>query len=140
MSRYVLTALVAAAAAGCTSEPQVSVRILSPRDGAVLPADSVRVLLSAPGIAIVPADGTPTPGRAHHHLFLDTDLTSPEEAIPAGVHGIVHLGTGDSTYTLPRPAPGRHRLIAVLALGNHVPIQPWAVDTVAFSVQTAPPE
>ncbi len=28
----------------------------------------------------------------------------------------------------------RHRLIAVLALGDHVPLDPWAVDTVFFTV------
>ena len=48
---------------------------------------------------------------------------------------VIHLGTGVSEYTLEAVAPGPHRLIAVVADGMHVPIQPWVVDTVAFIVK-----
>jgi hypothetical protein len=122
---------------GCTADRQevATVQIEAPQDGAVIQSDSLRVQLSASGIEIVPADGSPTPGRAHHHIFLDADLTPADEPIHAGMEGVFHLGTGDSNITLHNLTPGRHRLIAVLALGNHVPVQPWAVDTVYFSVE-----
>jgi hypothetical protein len=123
-------------ASGCAADQEVaSVRIEAPQDGAVIEADSVHVQLSASGIEIVPADGLPTPGRAHHHVFLDADLTPAGEPIPAGLEGVFHLGTGDSSITLHDLTPGRHRLVAVLALGNHVPIEAWVVDTVYFSVE-----
>jgi hypothetical protein len=124
------TALVA-----CAAEPAAVVRIAAPLDGSAITADSVRVVLSASGVQVVAADGLPTAGRAHHHVFLDADLTPAGVPIPAGLPGVTHLGTGDSTVTLRGLTPGRHRLIAVLALGNHVPLEPWAVDTAHFTVE-----
>lgn len=130
------TALIAlAAACGCAAESPPAVTIESPADGAVISADSLPVTLAASGIDIVAADGEPTPGRAHHHLFLDVDVTPAGEVIPKLAEGVTHLGTGASTFTLKNLAPGPHRLIAVLALGDHVPLDPWAVDTVYFTVQ-----
>ena len=121
--------------ATCAADPAVSVRIEQPLDGAVIAADSVRVVLSASGVEIVQADGFDTPGRAHHHVFIDADLSPAGAPIPAGQPEIVHLGTGVSEVTLTGLAPGRHRLIAVLALGNHVPLDPWVVDTVFLTVE-----
>ncbi len=133
MKRLALIAL--AAAWGCAAESPPTVTIESPTDNAVITADSVPVVLSASGIEIVAADGEPTPGRAHHHLFLDVDLTPAGEPIPKLAPGVTHLGTGVSSFTLKDLTPGRHRIIAVLALGDHVPLEPWAVDTVHFTVQ-----
>ncbi len=135
MTRYLVTFVVFAVLTGCASERQPSVRIETPQDGAVITADSLRVVLSASGVEIVPADGEPTPGRAHHHLFLDADLTPAGEPISTQAPGITHLGTGATAFTLTDLSPGRHRLIAVLALGDHVPLDPWAVDTVHFTVR-----
>ncbi len=138
MPRQLLSLAALAALAGCAAEPAARVRIEAPPDGAEIRADSLRVMLSASGVQIVAADGLPTPGRAHHHVFLDADLTAPGEPIPAGIAGVVHLGTGDTAVTLSGLTPGRHRLIAVLALGSHVPLEPWAVDTAYFTVVPPP--
>ncbi len=115
--------------------PPATVSIDVPTAGLVSAADSLRVRLSSSSIEIVPADGEPTPGRAHHHLFLDMDVTPPGEPIPKQVQGITHLVTGAAEFTLKRLSPGQHRLIAVLALGDHVPLEPSAVDTVFFTVE-----
>jgi hypothetical protein len=139
MSRKLLPALILAALAACSAEPRASLRIAEPLDGAVIAADSVRVVLEASNVEIAPADGLDTPGRAHHHVFLDADLSAPGQPIPAGQPGIFHRGTGVSEITLTGLTPGPHRLIAVLALGNHVPLDPWAVDTVSITVE-APTE
>ncbi len=135
MTRATLALIALATVCGCAAETRPTVTIETPADGAVITADSLPVTLSACGIDIVAADGEPTPGRAHHHLFLDVDLTPPGEPIPGLAPGVTHLGTGASRLTLKELTPGRHRLIAVLALGDHVPIQPWAVDTIYFTVQ-----
>lgn len=122
---------------GCAGEqPSPAVKITSPQNDAVLQTGNVTVDLSAENIDIVPADGVPTPGRAHHHVFVDADLPPAGQAIPVGAEGIFHLGTGDSTLIVQDLAPGRHRLIAVLALGNHVPVDPWAVDTIFVVVES----
>jgi len=135
VTRSLFPLLTFAALAACAAEPAAVIRIAAPRDDAVITADSLHLVLSASGVEIVAADGLPTPGRAHHHVFLDADLTPAGEPIPAGAPGVTHLGTGDSIITLRNLTPGRHRLIAVLALGNHVPLEPWVVDTLHFSVE-----
>jgi hypothetical protein len=132
-----LFALASLALAACATEPTVSVRFQAPVDGAVIAADSVHVVLLAAGVEIVQADGLNTAGRAHHHVFIDADLSPAGEPIPAGQPDIVHLGTGVSEVTLSGLAPGRHRLIAVLALGDHVPLDPWAVDTVFVTIEAS---
>jgi hypothetical protein len=112
----------------------MSVTILEPQDGAEVTGPSVAVRLTAQGVRIVPAGDT-TPGTGHHHLYLDSDLGDPGVAVPAVAGKIVHLGTGVSEYTFDSVAPGPHRLIAVVADGMHVPLQPWVVDTVNFVVR-----
>lgn len=145
----VAAALLAAACGGDQPAPQAesatpamtaaaeaspSVTILEPADGDTLSGDSVHVLLEASGVRIVPA-GDMTPGTGHHHLYLDEDLGQPGEVVPTVPGHIVHLGTGVSEYTFTDVPPGEHRLIAVVADGAHVPLQPWVTDTVHFVVR-----
>ncbi|MBI2401141.1 MAG: DUF4399 domain-containing protein [Gemmatimonadetes bacterium] len=134
--RYTVWCLCAAlwAVAACGGEPAARAVILQPADGDTLGSD-VRVLLGAEGVEVVPADGQRVAGRGHHHLFIDTDPSPPGAAIPAGVPGIVHLGTGAGEWTVPGLAPGEHRIIAVLAYGDHVPMEGVATDTVRVVVR-----
>lgn len=140
-----LPAFVAAAIApliatltGCAggAEEPARVTIEAPGDGAVLAGDTVRVRLSASGIAIAPATGEAISGEAHHHLFMNVDVGPAGTPIPPETDavGVKHLGTGDSAWTYRDLAPGVYRVIAVLADGEHVPLQPWAADTVEFRV------
>ncbi|MGD8729624.1 MAG: DUF4399 domain-containing protein, partial [Gemmatimonadota bacterium] len=78
--------------------------------------------------------GDMTPGTGHHHLFLDADVTSLTEPIPTVPGSIVHMGDGSSSYTFENVPAGEHRLIAVVADGAHVPLQPLVTDTVVFTV------
>ncbi len=121
-------------AATAAAEPSASVTILEPADGATVSGDSVRVRLAASGVRIVPAGDT-TSGTGHHHLYLDQDLGQPGEVVPAVPGHVVHLGTGASEYVFTNVPPGEHRLIAVVADGVHVPLQPWVTDTVHFTVR-----
>ena len=89
--------------------------------------------LRGKGRQIVPA-GDMTSGTGHHHLYLDADLTAPGTPVPTVPGSIIHMGDGSSTYTFEDLAPGEHRLIAVVADGVHVPLQPWVVDTLTFTV------
>ena len=112
--------------------PQV--QIVEPKEGATVTGPSVHVVLTATGIEIAPA-AAQRAGTAHHHLFLDTDLTAGDVGIPAGNPAIVHLGKGQSEYTFAAVKPGPHRLIALLADPNHVPLKPLVADTVRFTVK-----
>jgi hypothetical protein len=129
-----LGAPAAAAQSPGNPAPAPSVRIMEPKQGATVTGTMVHVVLEAQGVEIAPA-AEHRAGTAHHHLFLDTDLTGPAAAIPVGMPGIVHLGKGQSEYTFEGVTPGAHRLIALLADPNHVPLKPLAADTVRFTVQ-----
>lgn len=108
--------------------------IAQPADGDSV-GSGVQVVRQAEGVEVVAADGQRVEGKGHHHLFVDTDPTPPDSVIPAGVPGIVHIGTGAGEYTVTGLAPGEHRIIAVLAYGNHVPMEGVAGDTVRVIVR-----
>ncbi len=110
------------------------VTITAPADGATIDGAQVVVQLDVANLIVVPA-GDQTPNSGHHHLFLDRDVTPAGEVIPAEAGHIVHMGDGSVTYTFENVAPGEHRLIAVVADHVHIPLQPWVVDTVRFTVR-----
>ena len=126
-----VTVLVAAGCAGESEAP--SVEILEPSDRATVPGPNVRVRLAARGVTIAPATDE-RPGTAHHHLFIDREVTRPGDTIPSGVSGIVHLGRGQTDFMILGLSRGSHRVIAVLADRGHVPLDPPATDTVRFTV------
>jgi len=114
-------------------EVRHTVSIVEPADGSTVTGPTVTVRL-ATTVPIVQA-GDMTPGTGHHHLFLDGDLSPSGEPIPSVPGTVVHMGNGASEFTFDAVAPGRHRLIAVVADGAHVPLVPPVVDTVFFTVQ-----
>ena len=125
----VLLGLVAA----CGETEQASVEIVEPEEGALLSDGNVRVVLRANGVEIAPASEE-RPGTAHHHLFVDREVTPLQDTIPAGVLGILHLGRGQTEFVLEELEPGEHVVIALLADRAHVPLSPPAADTVRFTV------
>lgn len=124
---------------GCAEQPGATVEIVEPADGAVVEGPDVRVVLAAGGIEIAPV-AEAREGTAHHHLFVDQDLTPLSAGIPAGVDGIIHLGGGESEFVLEDMEPGEHRVIALLADFGHVPLDPPAADTVRFTVVSSQTE
>jgi hypothetical protein len=64
-------------------------------------------------------------------------MTALDQPIPVGMPGIVHLGQAQTEHHFEGITPGQHRLIAVVADGAHIPLNPPVVDTVVFTV-TAP--
>jgi hypothetical protein len=115
------------------AEAAPSVTILAPVDGAFQDEKDVTVWLRST-VPIVPA-GDMTPGTGHHHLYLDADLGDITAPIPTVPGSIVHMGDGSSEYLFVDVASGPHRLIAVVADGAHVPLQPLVADTVEFVVE-----
>ena len=112
---------------------KVTVKITSPRNGATL-SGPVTIKLHASGVRIAPAS-IEQPGTAHHHLFVDHDLTWLSDTIPMGSPGIIHLGRGQTEFVLDSLKPGPHRVIALLADWRHVPLNPLVADTVTFTVK-----
>ncbi len=110
-----------------------TVSFAQPQDGGLVTGSTVEVVLETTGLRVVEA-GVMDPGTGHHHIFLDVDVTPMTEVIPAGVAGIIHKGDGTSVHTLENVTPGEHRLIAVVADGMHIPLNPPVVDTIFFTV------
>jgi hypothetical protein len=131
-SRLFLGLLLSALACGGVGQTR-SVEIVEPADAALVTGPEVRVLLAARGVEIAPASDE-REGTAHHHLFVDRDLTPPGDTIPSGVTGILHLGRGQTEFLLQGLGAGEHTVIAVLADRAHVPLDPPALDTVRFTV------
>ena len=109
-----------------------TVTIVTPMNGALVNGGEVSVTLSST-VAIVPA-GDMTAGTGHHHLYLDADLTPADQPVPTVPGSIIHMGDASAAYVFEGVEPGEHRLIAVVADGAHMPLQPWVVDTVTFTV------
>jgi len=121
-------------AAPATSEPAKLVAILSPTEGDTV-GPNIAVTLGATGVTIEKASGVRAEGIGHHHLFLDTDPTAADAPIPPATPTVVHLGTGANEYTFTAIAPGPHRIIAVIAWGDHVPMVGVRTDTVNVVVK-----
>ncbi len=156
MRQLAITALMLTAVAACSSDADTeaeidaeidaasaelpastmlaTVEITAPADGATVDGPAVTVRLQASGVRIVQAGDT-TSGTGHHHVFLDDDVSPADQPIPTVPGRIIHMGDGSSELVLDDVPEGRHRLIAVVADGVHVPLQPWVSDTVFFTVR-----
>ncbi len=110
-----------------------SVEIVQPADGAVLDSGPVLVVMEAEGVTIAPA-GTMDTGTGHHHLIVDGDVdwTLPIPNDP-GVH--YHMGLAQTDFTLEELSPGEHRIIAVVADGVHIPLDPPVSDTITVTIR-----
>ena len=113
--------------------PAAAVMIVEPADGSDLDAGAVLVVMETEGLAIMPA-GTMDPGTGHHHLIVDADV---DWALPIpndpGVH--YHMGLAQTEFTLEGLTPGEHRIIAVVADGVHIPLDPPVSDTITVVVR-----
>lgn len=148
MTRFAAVALMTVAFVGCGGDggdesqdpvPEAeatpvagTVTIVQPADGAVLDAGPVLVVLET-GVEIVEA-GNMNPGTGHHHLIVgaDVDWALPIPNDP-GVH--YHMGLAQTEFTLEDLAPGEHRIIAVVADGVHIPLDPPVADTITVTIR-----
>jgi len=110
------------------------VTITSPAKGATT-GKNVTVTMHSQGVTMAKADGKKVEGVGHYHLFLDTVPTSDNAPIPPTTTKIVHIGTGDSTFTFKSLSAGPHRIIAVIGYGDHSPMVGVRRDTVEFTVK-----
>ena len=117
-----------------SSVAQRSITITAPGEGETVSGPDVTVHLSAENMEIVPA-GDMTPNSGHHHIIVNADLPAMGAPIPA-VEGVyIHMGMGQTEYTLTGLEPGEYRIIALVGDHVHVPLDPPVADTVRFIVQ-----
>jgi len=121
------------AAPSVAETPNATVTIIAPMEGDTTGSD-VTIALGKTGVTIEKASGVRADGIGHHHLFLDTTAVAEGEVIPPTSSRVVHIGTGDSTYTFKGLSPGAHEVIAVVGYGDHSAM-PARRDTVRFVVR-----
>ena len=117
-----------------TPETVASVTITSPATGATVPQGTLTVTFEVEGVVVSPA-GTMDPGTGHHHLIVDADVTSWSEPLGAEEGRYIHMGQAQTEWVLDALTPGEHRLIAVVADGVHIPLDPPVTDTVWITVE-----
>ena len=111
----------AAVAGPSPMPPDAKVYIIWPRDGQVIPGGKfwVRMGLSNAGVAPASVDKQFT---GHHHILVDTDLPSMDEAIPNDKQHL-HFGRGQTEARLELP-PGTHTLQLLFGDHDHIPHNP----------------
>lgn len=127
--------------AGTTTDTSggAAVRFTNVADGAELTSPA-EVCVEASGLAIEAA-GDVKEASGHHHLVIDP--TADEKAAYGGGTSTdpmakderhLHLGDGTSCFTV-ELSPGPHELMAVVADGAHVPLNPPVVASVNVTAE-----
>jgi hypothetical protein len=122
--------LVLVGTRACVGREAVGARIVTPHDGATVPA-LVTIVLRADGARLEPA-GAIHSGAGHLHVAVDTPCVGASLPIETTVTRYWHIGGGGTMTTLELP-PGRHRLCAQLGDGAHVAF--GATDTITVTVK-----
>lgn len=116
-----------------------SVSFVGLEDGATV-ASPLEVCLEVGGLTIEPA-GEIAEGAGHHHIIVDP---SADEKAAFSASGAVdpvakdethiHMGDGSTCTTLELSA-GSHELLAVVADGAHIPMDPPVTASVMVTVE-----
>ena len=128
------SAPAAAPAAAAPAPAAAGVMIMSPKDGDTTGTDVTVVLMKEGPVTIEKASGTKAEGVGHYHLFVDTAAVADGVVIPPTNKHTIHIGTGDSTFTIKGLAPGQHEVVAVIGYGDHSAMA-GKRDTVRFVVK-----
>ena len=116
---FVILALAASATASELSSPapaDASLYFITPSDGETV-ENPVTVRFGLGGMGVAPA-GVERENTGHHHLLIDTDISTLNLGAPLpATDKVKHFG-GGQTETVLELAPGQHTL--QLLLGNHL--------------------
>jgi hypothetical protein len=97
------------------------VTIISPANGAVLPAGGVTVSVRVSNFRLVPEFGRPyVPGEGHLHYYMSVGV--PEAGGSSSfVAPITYAATTETSYTWPDIPPGTYTFTVELANNDHSP-------------------
>jgi hypothetical protein len=98
-----------------------TLKILAPKNGAIVRGSTVDLRVDLQGARIVPATTTQiTPDEGHLHVLLDDQLISMTEGLE---------------QSMPDVGPGLHRITVEFVASDHAPFDPRVVAVVAFEVR-----
>ncbi len=116
------------------ASPQIS--IISPQNGAAVPAGSIPVTVQVSNINIVDKQGKANVAmEGHVHFYLDvspipSDPSKP--AIPADANAVWAHVSGTS-YTFTNVSPGMHTITVQIVNNDHTPVSPLATASVTVT-------
>jgi hypothetical protein len=112
----------ALALAETPATPGASVYFINLKDGDAV-TSPFKVQFGLSGMGVAPA-GVEKPKTGHHHLIIDTTLSSEELKQPIQADAKhIHFGGGQTETTVTLP-PGQHTLQLVLGDWSHIPFDP----------------
>lgn len=128
--------LTQAGAEGMTSTApeDAALYIIEPKDGDTVESTfTVKFGLSGMGVAPAGVDQDKT---GHHHLIIDTELSTLDMRAPLpATDQVKHFGGGQTETTVTLP-PGEHTLQLVLGNHLHVPFDPpLTSDVISVTVE-----
>jgi hypothetical protein len=101
------------------------------KDGAVVP-QNVTLHFGLVNMGVAPV-GIDKPNTGHHHLLIDTELTSLDQPIPNDPKHL-HFGAGQTEAAVTLPL-GKHKLQLFLADFRHIPHDPPVMsETITVTV------
>ena len=119
LTAAVLT-IAPASLAATPSPPNAEAYIIWPPDGAVIAGGKFWIRMGLRNMGVCPK-GVEKPNVGHHHLLIDTELTTEGE-IPSDRNHL-HFGAGETEARIELP-PGKHTLQMLLGDHKHVPHDP----------------
>jgi uncharacterized protein DUF4399 len=102
------------------SPPGAQVYFVEIKEGATLAPKAI-IHFGLRNMGVAPA-GSDRPNSGHHHLLIDTDLTSLTQPIPNDFNNL-HFGAGQTEAEITL-TPGEHTLQLVLGDKDHIPHNP----------------
>jgi len=120
------TEIESSAYAQSISPEDARVYLITPEDGAVLPAGEVNVKFGLSGMGVAPAT-VKFQNSGHHHLLVNVSgLPAMDQPIPTdSAH--IHFGLGQTETTL-ELGPGTHTLQLILGDYSHIPHNPPVIS------------
>ena len=126
MRRPLLSLLIVATAfiSPALAEPSpegAKVYIVWPSNGTVIKGGKFWLRMGLKGMGVAPA-GVEFAGTGHHHVIIDSELPTMDEAIPNDANHL-HFGKGQSEARIELPK-GKHTIQLLFADSGHVPHDP----------------
>ena len=115
-----------------------SAKLVSPVDGADLPAGDLAITAEVNNFNLVDKQGQPNvAGEGHLHFYLDVDAptTQGQPAIPAGG---TWAHVSGANYTFKNVAAGVHTISIELVNNDHTPLNPPVVQKITITTDIAP--
>ncbi len=123
--------------ASVTTQPVPSIVIVSPQNGATLPAGNVTVTTQVSNFNVVDKQGQPSVvGQGHVHFYMDVTPIPSDPAKPAipSDPKAAWAHVSGNTYTFVNVPAGMHTFTVQLANNDHTPVIPLATNSIMVTV------